>query len=394
MSVLKIKDGNQWVQIPTVGIGLTMDAKNALLNFFRHVIFDDGQGRTYYNALYDALGGCTAISLDKNTILLGYAGETEQITATTSPIDGAVTWASSDTAVVTVDNGLVTAVSGGTATITATCGTRSATCTATVQTLSSIDAVYTAPEHVYDDATLDDLRQYLVVTASWAGGATSVITNYTLSGTLTIGTCTITVSYGGCTDTFTVNVEDKPLYNWDFTTSIVDTMSGNTGELLGNLTQTSTGLDYNTDSQSIRLPNAYARGRAIEIDVTNFDIQDSTDHNVRFVMTNMVASGQSGILIWRKNTTIGWSSYQSAGGGWSSHIYGSLSDRNVFANCTIRLEVSSSGIASLYKDGVLIGDTDAVQPSDAGDLWIGSTSAASSGGNLYNVKITGVRIYE
>ena len=388
MSVLKIKDGNQWVQIPTVGIGLTMDAKNALFNFFRHVILDDGQGRTYYNALYDALGGCTAISLDKNTILFGYAGETNQITATTSPIDGAVTWTSSDTAVATVSNGLVTAVGSGTATITATCGTRSATCTATVQSLSSIDAVYTAPEHVYDDATLDDLRQYLVVTAHWAGGATSVITNYTLSGTIAIGTCTITVSYGGCTDTFTVNVEDKPLYNWDFTTSIVDTMSGNTAELLTGLQQTANGLNFNAESQSVRLPSAYSRGRAIEIDVTDFDIQDiGNSHNVRFVMT----STSNGMLIWRWQTTIGWSSYRNA---WSSAIYGNLTDVNVFANSTIRIEVASDGIATLYKNGTLIGSSTVAFPEDTRDLWLGSTSGASSGGNLYNVKITGVRIYE
>ena len=72
--------------------------------------------------------------------------------------------------------------------------------------LSSITAVYTQSGTVYDTASLDDLKPDLVVTAHWSDNTTSTVTTYTLSGTLTEGTSTITVAYGGKTTTFTVTV--------------------------------------------------------------------------------------------------------------------------------------------------------------------------------------------
>lgn len=59
---------------------------------------------------------------------------------------------------------------------------------------------------IYDTDTLDTLKQYLTVTANYDDGTSAVVTGYTLSGTLTAGTSTITVTYSGKTDTFDVNV--------------------------------------------------------------------------------------------------------------------------------------------------------------------------------------------
>ena len=59
---------------------------------------------------------------------------------------------------------------------------------------------------IYDTDDLDTLRQYLTVTATYEDLSTREITAYTLSGTLTEGTSTITVSYGGKTATFDVVV--------------------------------------------------------------------------------------------------------------------------------------------------------------------------------------------
>lgn len=73
-------------------------------------------------------------------------------------------------------------------------------------TLVSISAVYTQSGTVYDTASLDDLKADLVVTAHWSNGTTQTVTNYILSGTLTEGTSTITVTYGGKTTTFDVAV--------------------------------------------------------------------------------------------------------------------------------------------------------------------------------------------
>jgi hypothetical protein len=60
-----------------------------------------------------------------------------------------------------------------------------------------------------------------VVTASYDDSTTAVITDYVLNGTVAEGTSTITVSYGGFTDTFSVTVT-----HWDPVRSITWSGSG------------------------------------------------------------------------------------------------------------------------------------------------------------------------
>lgn len=73
--------------------------------------------------------------------------------------------------------------------------------------LVSISAVFTQGNNVvYDTDSLDTLKQYLVVTATYDDSTTANVSAYTLSGTLAVGTSTITVSYGGKTTTFNVTV--------------------------------------------------------------------------------------------------------------------------------------------------------------------------------------------
>lgn len=72
--------------------------------------------------------------------------------------------------------------------------------------LVSISAVYTQSGTVYTTDSLDSLKADLVVTATYDDSTTATVTSYTLSGTLTEGTSTITVSYGGKTTTFNVTV--------------------------------------------------------------------------------------------------------------------------------------------------------------------------------------------
>lgn len=74
-------------------------------------------------------------------------------------------------------------------------------------TLESIYALFTQGSAViYDTDSLDSLRQYLVVTAYYSDETSAVVTDYTLSGTLSVGTSTITASYGGKSSTFNVTV--------------------------------------------------------------------------------------------------------------------------------------------------------------------------------------------
>lgn len=197
------------------GTGLTDAAKQAMLQIAQKVAYIDEHGQTYYNDLYDALYGITAVRLNRTSLVMAAIGSTSQLIATTVPAGGTVTWASSDTSVATVDStGLVTSIALGSCTITATAGRVSATCAVSVveATLVSIDAVYTQSGTVYDTAALDDLKTDLVVTASWSNGTTSEVSSsdYALSGTLTVGTSVVTVTYGECTDTFTVNVTAAP----------------------------------------------------------------------------------------------------------------------------------------------------------------------------------------
>lgn len=72
--------------------------------------------------------------------------------------------------------------------------------------LSYITCIYTQSRTVYSNESLGSLRNDLVVIAHYGDGTTETISVYTLSGTLTVGTSIITVSYGGKTTTFTVIV--------------------------------------------------------------------------------------------------------------------------------------------------------------------------------------------
>lgn len=85
--------------------------------------------------------------------------------------------------------------------------------------LAYISAVYTQSGEVYDNDSLDSLKADLVVTAYYTNGTSETLSSsaYTLSGTLVVGTSTITVSYGGKTDEFNVTVTAHWDLNWDYT---------------------------------------------------------------------------------------------------------------------------------------------------------------------------------
>lgn len=199
------------------GQGLTAEFKQALHNIFEKVAFIDGNGQDYLDALDDAMSPVTAISLNTNTLSFSALNTTQQLTATTTPSGGAVSWSSSNTSVATVSSsGVVTSVGYGTATITASSGSVSASCSVVVAqaTLVSIACVYTQSGTVYESTSLDSLKSDLVVTATWDNSTTSTVasTDYELSGTLTEGTSTITVTYGGKTTTFNVTVTSANNY--------------------------------------------------------------------------------------------------------------------------------------------------------------------------------------
>ena len=73
--------------------------------------------------------------------------------------------------------------------------------------LTSISATFTQGDAtIFNEQSIEDLRKYLVVTANYADGTSSITEDYDLSGELTGGINTIDVSLAGKTTSFDVNV--------------------------------------------------------------------------------------------------------------------------------------------------------------------------------------------
>ena len=191
------------------GSGLTEDIKQALLQIAEKVAYIDEDGQDYYDALESALyPPADLVSISAVYTQSGTVYTTDTLDSLKS--DLVVTAHMSDSTTQTITaytlSGTLTA---GTSTITVSYSGKTTTFTVTVTsapTLSSISAVYTQSGTVYDTDTLDSLKTDLVVTATYSDQTTETVTDYVLSGTLTVGTSTITVTYGGKTTTFTVTI--------------------------------------------------------------------------------------------------------------------------------------------------------------------------------------------
>ena len=172
---------------------------------------------------YDVINrrGVDSISLSSETLNMTYGENTTEalsvIYKPTYTTQKGVEWTTSNKEIATVKDGTVTAVDAGECDIIATCikndYAHSARCkvTVTMPELQSISAVYTQGDSaVYPYTSLDDIKDNLEVTASYANGATRVVTNYSISGTLTVGTSTLTITYKEKTATINVNVSNAP----------------------------------------------------------------------------------------------------------------------------------------------------------------------------------------
>lgn len=201
-------------RLDALGDGVPTEVREAIYNLFGMIPAYTGDPSASRTVLASWKAVITSITLNVSTASIS-GSNTTQLVATTAPAGSAVTWSSSDTSVATVSSsGLVTGVGNGSCTITASSGDKTARCTVTVTgfaTLVSISAVYTQSGSVYESTALNDLKSDLVVTGTYNDSTTATITDYTLSGTLSVGTSTITVSYGGKSTTFNVTVSSAPL---------------------------------------------------------------------------------------------------------------------------------------------------------------------------------------
>lgn len=114
-------------------------------------------------------------------------------------------------------SGTLSQVGANTITVSYESVTTTVSVTCAAAELSYISAVYTQSGTVYDTDTLDSLKSDLVVTATYSDSSTETVpsADYTLSGTLTEGTSTITVTYLEKTTTFSTTVSKGFLYTAD-----------------------------------------------------------------------------------------------------------------------------------------------------------------------------------
>ena len=201
----------------TLDDGASLNTGNYTLTVNGGTLTDDVTGTVNYKV--------TGVSLDKTRLNLN-VGVGATLTPTITPSNATnqnVTWESSDTKVVTVDNGLVTAVAEGTATITVTTadGGKTATCEVTVtqpaktpvtsvtldKTSLTLDvggsdtlAVTVKPDNATNKAVTWSSSNENVATVDQngnvkaVGAGTAIITAAASDGSGKTATCTVTVN--------------------------------------------------------------------------------------------------------------------------------------------------------------------------------------------------------
>lgn len=196
--------------------GLTNQEKSLILTLFSKAAYAEDDAKT----AYDTLEGLWRVVYRTITYNLTNCISTSSVTSVESNKPYSTNLATQTgytitSVTVTMGGQDVTAgvVSGGSIQIPQVTGDVVITAVATKE-LSSITATYTQSGTVYDTDTLDSLKPDLVVTANYSGGTSETVpaSDYTLSGTLTAGTSTVTVTFGGKTTTFTVTVTSSAIY--------------------------------------------------------------------------------------------------------------------------------------------------------------------------------------
>lgn len=213
-------------------------------------------------------------------------------------------------------------------------------------TLQSITAVFTQGSAViYDTDSLDILRQYLVVTATYSDSTTETVTNYTLSGTLTEGTSTITVSYGGKTDTFTVTVTVVIFLfkDGDECTSI----TGGWNPGVGFVTNASRGTASKTNEELVfTLTTTASTGHDVALSISTQNAIDFTSYSklvVEFIGYKVNSTGTTAFWAYYPSTLNTAATQVGAyGSDYSSHRnWFGISDVGITEKRTVEADIAS-----------------------------------------------------
>lgn len=265
--------------------------------------------------------------------------------------------------------------------------------------LVSISCVYTQSGTVYNTDTLDNLKSDLVVTAHYDDSSTEIITTYTLSGILAVGTSVITVSYGGKTTTFNVTVtydDASKIYDWDFTQSLIDSKAGVTASLGAGVSRSSSGLTFDgTDTGWVYLANMsdYASiGFTVEFDVGT--VKRMSNSQGRMYLFTLDGDGE----------TMSWSTLpdglQYVFNKWGTRLNGTddywtqdLPDLDTFDGATVKIQFDPvNNTTSFYKNGSLL--KTASRTTNKYRIGFGQGRAENSLTVGNGTIVTGVRVYE
>lgn len=297
-----------------------------------------------------------------------------------------------------------TAYNNGAITIASVSGNIVINASAVAVTLSSISAVFTQGQTViYDTDSLDVLKPMLVVTATYSDSSTATIpsTDYALIGTLSVGTSTITVSYMSKTDTFNVTVdgENNILRNWDFTQSLVDSVSGKTATT--NATRDSNGVTFNAGEKYIDFDLEFSRDRTYEIDITSIGTNAGTAVYRRifaFGENGTGTSSNTAALVFGRqaDNKSGWWWY--LGSAWDASPI-SAANYSSFDGKTLKIYIDNTGKCYAYTKTIGADDSTYISIGNStsttknftnGKVYIGGSSSDS----LAHALIKGFRVYE
>ena len=184
------------------------------------------------------------------------------------------------------------------------------------------------------------------------------------------------------------------LYNWDFTSSLVDSIRGAEAVIgaTDRITQDENGLtfgDINGTGGNVTLGGTpFSRNRTYEIDVDSFVFGGSTSYHIRFLV---IPEYKDTGIIWRKT-----GNYSFYNGSWSDAFQSSqydLTKPNVISGHTLKFQINEGGYITMFIDGVDCGTTTVAWKDGCTKLDIGNTDTQSAGNQLFDCVITGFRVY-
>lgn len=281
--------------------------------------------------------------------------------------------------------------------------------------LVSISAVYTQSGTVYDTDSLDYLKEDLVVTATYDDASTETVTAYTLSGTLTVGTSTITVSYGGKTTTFNVTVSEDIqglLNRWDLKTSYTDDINNVVAESIDGATSTalpitSSGVTMDSSRDALLFPNIFGYSRRIEIDVASAvgDMSENGGNKgsvygfgngslVKFYDSDSISTdgtaSTSYAIVWRGQND---AYYIYAHNSWRDSLGDYMDGPNSISGKTLWFEIDADGYITFGMDDTTIKKYGTAVSSGLKSLKIGN-NVTTNGQAWHDMTVTGVRVYD